>query len=159
MGEISSLAERALEIAECEIGVCEEPPGSNRGPRVDEYLRSVGLDPTKGAYPWCAGFASWAIKEAAAELELRPRFKFSASCQRLTVENQDRLAIRPEVGAVFVMLNANGTGHCGLITAVLPDGSIATIEGNTDSAGSRTGGQVMRRTRPPGYAVAFLRVE
>lgn len=39
----TGLAERALAVAAAEVGVKEDPPGSNRGPRVAEYLASVGL--------------------------------------------------------------------------------------------------------------------
>src|SRR5712691_1450137 len=31
----------AITVAAAEIGVLEEPPGSNRGPRVDQYLRAA----------------------------------------------------------------------------------------------------------------------
>ena len=43
-------------VLEKEIGVMEEPPGSNDGPRVREYLASAGIhDPE----PWCASFINW----------------------------------------------------------------------------------------------------
>lgn len=42
-----------LAIAVGELGVCESPPGSNRGQRVDVYSA-----PALGT-PWCAWFASW----------------------------------------------------------------------------------------------------
>ena len=44
---------QVLAIAVGEIGVCESPPGSNRGGRVDTYAA-----PALGT-PWCAWFASW----------------------------------------------------------------------------------------------------
>ena len=43
----------------------EQPPGSNRGPRVDEYLRAAGLDPSTGNYAWCAAFVVWCFERAA----------------------------------------------------------------------------------------------
>jgi hypothetical protein len=57
------LGERALEVAlrELAAAVREEPPGSNDGPRVREYLAPTGL---RGV-PWCAAFASWCDREAA----------------------------------------------------------------------------------------------
>jgi len=34
-----------IEIAKAEIGVRESPIGSNRGPRVDQYLEATGYNP------------------------------------------------------------------------------------------------------------------
>lgn len=65
---VSLLVERTLGIAAAEVGVMEVPPGSNRGPRVDEYLESVGLDPSEDSYPWCAAFVYWSFQKAAAQL-------------------------------------------------------------------------------------------
>lgn len=48
---VSSLVKRTLIVASIQVGVMEEPPGSNRGPMVDEYLRSVGLNPGIDSYP------------------------------------------------------------------------------------------------------------
>ena len=65
---LSPLVERTLGIAAAEVGVMEVPPGSNRGPRVDEYLESVGLDPSEDSYPWCAAFVYWTFQKAAAQV-------------------------------------------------------------------------------------------
>ncbi len=53
---VKGLAAKALEVAGVEIGVMEEPPGSNRGPRIAEYLAAVNLDASKGHYACCAAF-------------------------------------------------------------------------------------------------------
>src|SRR5262245_44834831 len=39
------LLQNVLHIAETQIGVREQPLGSNRGPQVDTYLQRVGLNP------------------------------------------------------------------------------------------------------------------
>ena len=54
----------AIEVARSQIGVMEEPPGSNRGPEVDEYIRRVGLNPA-GNFAWCAAFLYFCFDEAA----------------------------------------------------------------------------------------------
>jgi hypothetical protein len=59
-----SLATAALGLAIGQIGVMEQPAGSNRGPVVDEYVRRVGLNPA-GGFPWCAAFVYWSFSEAA----------------------------------------------------------------------------------------------
>jgi hypothetical protein len=64
----SPLLNKSLEIAASQIGVVEQPPNSNRGPEVDEYLRSVGLDPEGNHYSWCAAFVYWCFQQAAIQL-------------------------------------------------------------------------------------------
>ena len=59
-----SLATDALEFATAEVGVLEEPPHSNRGPRVDQYARAVGLNPAD-RLPWCVAFVFWCFQQAA----------------------------------------------------------------------------------------------
>lgn len=51
----------AADTACTEIGVTENPPGSNAGPAVESYLASVGLS---GGYPWCAAFARKMMDQA-----------------------------------------------------------------------------------------------
>lgn len=153
-----SLGELAMTIAMAELGVKEDPPDSNRGDRVDLYLRAARLDPTKGSYPWCAAFVTWAVGEAVLRLAGRPRFAGSASVLRLLEKNWDLVIPEPERAAVFIHLAANGQGHTGFVTRSNRDGSIGTLEGNTNYLGSRTGGMVMSRKRPPGYAYCYLRL-
>jgi hypothetical protein len=65
----SPLLASTLKFAAGEIGVMEDPLGSNRGPRVDQYLRSVGVDPTTGSYPWCAAFVYFCFQQGASQLK------------------------------------------------------------------------------------------
>ena len=53
--------------ARSQVGVMEQPLGSNRGPQVDQYLLRVGLNPTAGSYPWCAAFVDWCVQAYASE--------------------------------------------------------------------------------------------
>jgi hypothetical protein len=48
--------------------------------------------------------------------------------------------------------HVNRISHVGFVEEVRGDGSIVTIEGNTDERGGRTGGQVMRKLRRVGIA-------
>jgi hypothetical protein len=64
-GPRPSLATSALALARSQVGVRESPAGSNRGPEVDAYLRTVGLNPAAGSYAWCAAFVYWCFNEAA----------------------------------------------------------------------------------------------
>ena len=56
----------------------------------------------------------------------------------------DPTLIRP--GAIFIVDHGGGKGHTGLVTQVLA-GEVGTIEGNTNSRGSREGDGVYDKTR------------
>lgn len=51
---------------------------------------------------------------------------------------------RPSPGAIFIK---TGHKHTGLVEAIAADGSLVTIEGNTDPGGHAEGDGVYRRTR------------
>ena len=59
----SALMMAAIAFAETQLGVEEQPKLSNRGPEVDEYLRSVGLNPVGQHYSWCAAFIYYCFKQ------------------------------------------------------------------------------------------------
>jgi hypothetical protein len=63
--EIKTLSQRSLEIALSQNGVQEMPKGSNKGPDVEKYLKSVGLG---GGYAWCMSFVYWCVQQAATEM-------------------------------------------------------------------------------------------
>ncbi len=136
--------------------VREAPPRSNSGPRVDEYLASVGLAPGNS---WCAAFVHWCFARASATLGVanpcfrtggvlrhwRAAFERSTAVVTQAAVRADASLVRP--GHIFVIqTNERGQGHTGLIEA-LEAGKLITLEGNTDPAGSREGGGVYRRTR------------
>lgn len=155
---MDAFAAKVLEIAAGEIGQKEDPPGSNRGARVDEYIRAGHLDPPKGAYPWCACFGAWCIARAGAMLGLLPAYKASARCEVVVEINQALQLPRPEPGCIGIELKPNGDGHFVFVETVPDDQNVGTIEGNTDVAGGRTGGQVMRHVRPITFCQAWLRI-
>jgi CHAP domain/Putative peptidoglycan binding domain len=152
-----ALLAAALGVAVGEIGVREEPPGSNRGPRVDGYLRAVGLDPTQGSFAWCAAFAYWCFARAAEELG-RPnpvirtagvlehwRRAGAAGIRRLPAAEATEDPGRVHPGMLFVLDTGGGTGHTGFVERV-EGGRLITVEGNTNDDGSREGVGVFRRT-------------
>ena len=155
-----TLSDKTIEIARDQVGVTEHPPGSNRGPEVDRYLRSAGLDPAKGAYPWCAALVSWCVLEATKAVGGPPQFRGSAGALRLVELNGNLRLVGPIPGCVFVMDHGAGKGHAGFVLSIDEEDPdlLLTLEGNTDAAGSRTGGQCMIRTRRRDEIHAYLRV-
>jgi peptidoglycan hydrolase-like protein with peptidoglycan-binding domain len=152
----STLLDRALQIASTQVGVREQPKGSNRGPEVDEYLRAVGLNPAHGSFAWCVAFAFWCFKEAARDLgRANPLVKTAGvldhwnkagqkGIQRITTAKAvgNPALVRP--GHLFVMDFGGGLGHLGIVERVA-GGRIVTIEGNSNEGGSREGIGVFRR--------------
>lgn len=155
----SPLALRVLDVARSYIGVREH--GKNRGPHVDLFLRSAGLDPNRGSYPWCCAFVVHVYQDAATGLALASPVPRTASCAKLWAKSPAAArTMTPAEGGIFVMLRPEGKGHTGIIESVFCDErgiGLVTIEGNTDASGSREGDGVYRRTRRPSECKGFLR--
>jgi hypothetical protein len=152
-----SLAGRVLQVAGAEVGVMEDPPNSNRGPRVNQYLASVGLNALEGDYAWCAAFVYFCFSQASAALAIpNPAVKTAGALdvwnlagpkgfRRLTcAEASDRPAL-VQPGMVFVISTGGGHGHVGFVES-LTGVVLTTVEGNTNDGGSREGVGVFRRT-------------
>lgn len=159
---MSPFTSKALAIAALKVGVKEEPPGSNRGPEVDEFQRRVGLNP-EGKYSWCAAFVYWCFDEAAKAMELQnPLVKTGGVLKHWNESKGLKILVAdakkaPETlpGTVFIMSFPGGLGHTGFVEAV--DGSmIVTIEGNTSEGGSREGVGVFKRRRTIASAKGFI---
>jgi hypothetical protein len=147
-----ALSAQALKVAISQLGVMENPEGSNSGPEVNAYLKSVGLGP---GYYWCAAFIYWCFQQASAELgKKNPVFK-TAGCLNhwnkttgkkikaaAAVENPSLL----KPGHIFILNHGSGMGHTGLIEKI-EGGYIHTIEGNSNPEGSSNGIGVFRLER------------
>jgi hypothetical protein len=151
--EISSpLLTQAIIVARHEIGVSEVPPGSNKGPRVEEYLRSVNLGP---GYSWCAAFVYWCFEQASAKLNRVNPLPKTASCMNhwtktkgVKIETAQAMVNTKliEPGSIFIIKRKNWQGHTGIVTGI-HDGYIQTIEGNTNAFYSAEGHGVLELQR------------
>jgi hypothetical protein len=152
------LLAEVLAIAAKQIGVMEDPLGSNRGQEVDAFLRAAGVDPTTGSYPWCAAFVYWCFAEACRSLACPNPVPRTAGVmehwRKAGLRGIRRIAAREAVetpsvvagGLVFVISTGAGTGHTGLVERVT-GGKLLTIEGNTNDGGAREGIGVFRREK------------
>jgi hypothetical protein len=150
------LLARVLEVARSQIGVMEQPPGSNHGPEVDNYLRAVGLNPTGGGFAWCVAFVYWCFKQAADALQQpNPMIKTAGvldhwrkagqqGIRRILADQATDNPVFVKPGQIFVISTGGGQGHTGLVELV-KGGKLTTIEGNTNNGGSREGVGVFRR--------------
>jgi len=163
-----TLREMTIIVAREELAkkVREVPPGSNRGPDVDKYLREGGgLDPEGNHYAWCTSFVVWCIREASRRLGVSTSYGPAASVQKLRDRHPSLKIDTPEAGCIWQKLNAAGAGHTGLVVSVnVEAGTMETIEGNTSSQPGteqqdREGDGVYARVRQISEATAgFWRV-
>lgn len=155
-GAPSRLTQAALDFAATQIGVMEQPLGSNRGPEVDRYVQAAGLDP-RGGFAWCVAFTHFCYLTAASGLGVpNPHVKTAGvlrhwndaarvpGARRVTKAEAlaDPALVRP--GALFIIDLGQGLGHSGMVVATA-NGRLVTIEGNTNDGGSRNGIGVFRR--------------
>ena len=124
-----------LAVARRNIGVVEGKNNSN------PYAAVAG-DANNQA--WCASFVRACLVKAGvlkkgAPAAYCPTFKASLpAVSRANVKPGD---------VMFIYFPSEGrVAHTGLVEAVFKD-HVVTIEGNTDAAGGRTGGKVMRKQR------------
>lgn len=133
--------EQIIAIATKEIGVCENPPSSNKVKYNDWFY---GHSVSGTSYPWCATFICWLFKGTG----LIPK---TASCANMLeyFEGNNQIVKKPMPGdIVFFKYSTNNrrVNHVGLVIAVNGD-TITTIEGNTSKTSQDNGGKVMKRTR------------
>ncbi len=139
-----------LAAARGEVGQAEMPPGSNDSPRIAEYRAAV---PGAGVGPWCGYFVSWCARQAGVPLGDHGEGFGSVGALYEWAEHSGRAipadAGPPQPGDLIVW----GGEHVGIVEAVLPDGSIRTIEGNSSD-------RVSQRTYGPdgGGATGYVRL-
>ena len=131
-------AQDVLRIARSQLGVAEDPPGSNQV----LYASWSGIP----GLAWCGAFVCWVLDQAGA-LDI-PRFVWTPSGAQ-AYEDRGRWDHEPSIGDVvfFTWPGSPRISHVGFVEAIRDDGAVVTIEGNTDEAGGGTGGKVMRHVR------------
>ena len=133
-----------------EVGVAEQPPGSNDSPRIAEYRASTAGAPGPG--PWCAYFVSWAARQAGVPLGDHGQGFGSVDAVYAWAQSAGKAipagSGAPQPGDLIVW-----DEHIGVVESVGPDGSIRTIEGNSSD-------QVARRTygADGGGAIGYVRL-
>jgi hypothetical protein len=145
--QIPSLLTLVLMIATQELGVKEDPPFSNRGKRITEFLASVGMDPGN---PWCMAYVFWCFEQACAlQKRLNPVIRTASCLQHWNMTRGERIlpfefSHFPEMilpGDIFIIDRGHGMGHTGLVTSVGIE-TIQTIEGNASTNHSLNGDRV-----------------
>jgi hypothetical protein len=127
--------QRALALAQQEVGQAEQPPGSNDSPRIAEYRTATA---GSGIGPWCAYFVSWAAKGAGSPIGEAGQGMGSVSAvaswaQRTGRWNPAASGTPPQAGDLIVW----GGQHIGIVESVDADGKIHTVEGNSSNMVTR----------------------
>lgn len=139
---------KMVALAQNEIGVKEEPMGSNDGARIKEYRTATA---GSGVGPWCAYFTSWLAKSAGAPVGEQGQGFGSvdalyAWAQRTGKAEPNGPGVKPNPGDLIVF-----DEHIGMVESVDADGTVHTIEGNSSD-------QVIRRTHPQGAALGYVKM-
>lgn len=131
-------AQDVLDVARSQLGVAENPPGSNQV----MYATWAGIP----GRAWCGAFVCWVLDQAHA-LDV-PIFVWTPAGAQ-AYRDRGRWDHEPSIGDVvfFQWPGVPRICHVGLVEAVRDDGGVVTIEGNTDERGGGTGGKVMRHVR------------
>ena len=135
VGTGETAGQRALAVAQGEVGQAEQPPGSNDSPRIAQYRQATA---GSGIGPWCAYFVSWAAQQAGAPLGEAGQGFGSVSALSSWAQRTGRFTpagsgTPPSPGDLIVW----GGEHVGMVESVDPDGTIHTIEGNSSNMVTR----------------------
>jgi|SRR5215469_2079551 len=147
---MSAITDEALKVAQSQVGQMENPLGSNWGHPVQDYLATTGIDEPAA---WCMAFQYSCFNQAASVLGIvNPLTKTASVSHAWQVaypyhKSTNIDGFKPQPGDVFIMLFKAGGGHTGIVESVGDDGTLHTIEGNTDLNGSPEGIGVFRRIR------------
>ena len=132
--ESSDKAEKAVELAESQVGV-RENGSSNDSAEIRKYKNG-----SADGNPWCASFSSW-LYGAGQNSNNSETFGYTASSQEIkrkamgagcyASKNSNYV---PQKGDLAMWTKSASTGHVGIVSKVYPDGSFDTIEGNSSNA-------------------------
>lgn len=145
-----------LQIAASQIGIKESPANSNRVKYNTWYYGRVVYG---AAYPWCAVFVAWCFAQAGqakkiADVENRaycPSYvEWAKKTKKWTTKPQKNNLV------LFDWDRDGVADHIGIVEAVLSNGQIQTIEGNTGNTSQSNGGSVMRRVRSRGDILGYI---
>jgi hypothetical protein len=146
----TSAGQAMLNAVREEVGVREQPPGSNDSPRIAQYRKATA---GAGVGPWCAYFVSWAAREAGVPIgDSGQGFGLVDDVYAWAQKTGKAIpagdGAKPQPGDLIVW-----DEHIGIVESVDADGTIHTIEGNSSD-------QVAKRTygSDGGGAVGYVRL-
>jgi len=147
----TSAGQAIVNLVQKEVGVSEQPPGSNDSPRIAQFRQATA---GSGVGPWCAYFTSWAAREAGVPLgdngqgfgRVDDVYAWAQKTGKAIPNTGGN--VTPQPGDLIVW-----DEHIGVVKSVDPNGTINTIEGNSSD-------KVSERSYPPGSrpAIGYVRL-
>lgn len=135
---------KIIEIAQSQIGVQEDEAHTNKGEAI-KYQQAAGLG-SAGGFAWCQSFVFWCGLQAYGNDNPIPKIGGVMECLRLAKGNGVLISGAPTIGSQFIINEGNGKGHTGLVIGIDGD-NLTTIEGNSNTDGSRDGYEVVLQTK------------
>lgn len=140
--KVNVTSKQVLDLARSQLGTHEVPANSNRT-KYSIWYGIIG--------PWCAMFVSWVFAKAGDALEITTSKGFSYCPFGVAWFKKKGAwaskATRPKPGWIVFFDFIGRPSHTGIVEGIATDGRIICLEGNTNGAGSRDGGSVMRHYR------------
>lgn len=130
----------------------------NTGPWVRYYTRG-----SEGPmWPWCAGFVSAVVTQAfICAGKLKGKFTYTLGCDQLmqnAIKNGQVISA-PEPGCLFAIRKSDKDWiHTGIVIPPQRKDVFYTIEGNSNSTGSREGTEVCSLTRAASDRYNFIKI-
>ena len=149
------VARRAVELALADVGLKEDPPGSNRGAGIEKFLRGYEnqySDQYMKGVPWCALAVEYWYRRAYGVSPCpldRGRFLAGTSNWLRLGERQKWLTENALPGDVAIILNSERS-HTALVLRAEAD-TVTTVDGNSSQL-------VKTNTRPRSLFRAFVRL-
>ena len=143
---------KILQVAITQIGVQEDKAHTNHGEAI-KYQEAAGLG-SSGGYPWCQSYVFYCGKIAYGKLNPIPRVGGVMNCLDVATKEGYKIIHQAEatpqnvsIGSQFILSEGGSKGHTGIIESIDEDGTLHTIEGNSNSDGSRDGYEVCRQSK------------
>jgi hypothetical protein len=132
--------------------VQEDAAHTNHGEAV-KYQVAAGL-PKGGGFPWCQSLVYWCGLQAYGAQNPVPRTGGVLDCWNKAlhqgIPTLSKAHATPQnvlPGYQFILDLGKGEGHTGIVERVDADGTLHTIEGNSNDDGSRDGYEVCRQSK------------
>lgn len=131
-------------VALTEVGISEDPPGSNSSPEIDEYLKQAGCPP---GLRWCAAFVGYCYQKAGAKIPpvdvVHGRGPASTDEWMRWAKEHNLWTTTPAIGFAVVYGKAAtmDAQHIGIVVMVTPQ--LLTVEGNRALGAASPDGQLV----------------
>jgi len=144
---------KLLDVAIKYIGTQEDAAHTNHGAQVTKWEMEAGLP--SGGYAWCQSFVYGCGDEAYGPANPVPKTAGVMACWNMavasptldTISKEDATAENILPGFQGILNLGHGEGHTFVVESVDADGTLHTIEGNSNEDGGRDGFEVCRHSK------------